>query len=75
MQPFLILLAAALLPAAAAGHKRRPPLPKRARDLDLDGVEIAAASQAGHRVLAKARRLDGGDETTWVADYSLKFQS
>lgn len=43
---------------------------------DLSNVEIKAESKVGSSVLSKARRLDGGDDAfTWIAGYSLKFQS
>jgi len=46
-----------------------------AADTDLSNVQIEAASKTGTSLLSKARRLDGGDETTWIAGYSLKFHS
>jgi len=70
MKPSLALLAAAL-PAA----RSRKTLPQ---DVDLSGVQIAAGTTAGGRLLSRARRLDGGgdgDEMTWIVDYSLKFHS
>ncbi len=74
----LVLLAAAA-PALVSGKR----LTKRARaralaaaaDSDLSNVKIEAASKTGGKLLSKARRLDGADETTWIAGYSLKFHS
>lgn len=68
MKLSIVILAAT---AAAASAKRRiKNLPEH-----LSNVEIEAGSRTGNKVLSKARRLDGGEEFTWIAGYSLKFQS
>eukprot|EP00584_Thalassiosira_punctigera_P001273 CAMPEP_0172525816 /NCGR_PEP_ID=MMETSP1067-20121228/838_1 /TAXON_ID=265564 ORGANISM="Thalassiosira punctigera, Strain Tpunct2005C2" /NCGR_SAMPLE_ID=MMETSP1067 /ASSEMBLY_ACC=CAM_ASM_000444 /LENGTH=238 /DNA_ID=CAMNT_0013309183 /DNA_START=37 /DNA_END=750 /DNA_ORIENTATION=+ len=61
-----------LAPALVSGKRLSKTLDTGA---DLSNVKIDAASKTGNKVLSKARRLDGGDETTWIAGYSLKFHS
>lgn len=74
---FSLAFLAAAAPALVSGKR----LTKTARakaiaaDTDLSNVQIEAASKAGNNLLSKARRLDGSDETTWIAGYSLKFHS
>jgi len=65
---FLAAAAPALVSAKTRAKKISP-------DMDLSNVEIKAQTKTGNNLLSKARRLDGGDETTWVAGYSLKFHS
>lgn len=72
MKLSLAILAAAA-PSLVAGKrvsKRNIPA-----DMDLSGVEIKAETKEGNKLLSKARRLDGADAMTWVAGYSLKFDS
>lgn len=73
-------LSLAILAAAAPSVVTGKPLKNqvRARALagtDLSGVEVKASSKTGNELLSKARRLDGDDEYTWIAGYSLKFHS
>ena len=76
MKLTLAILAAAA-PALVSGKR----LTKTARakaalaNTDLSNVQIEAGTKEGKNLLSKARRLDGGDEYTWVAGYSLKFHS
>jgi len=62
---------AAVLPAIAAKKARK----KALKDMDLSNVQIGAATKTGGDLLSKARRLDGNDETTWIAGYSLRFNA
>ena len=66
MKLSLAILAAA--PAIAAGKRLKA-------NTDLSNVEVKANSKTGGKLLSKARRLDGDSDMTWVAGYSLKFQS
>lgn len=53
-------------------------IPAMATAMELPSVAIEATSKAGSRILSKARRLDGDNDNsyaTWVAGYSLKFDS
>eukprot|EP00584_Thalassiosira_punctigera_P007466 CAMPEP_0172542988 /NCGR_PEP_ID=MMETSP1067-20121228/13488_1 /TAXON_ID=265564 ORGANISM="Thalassiosira punctigera, Strain Tpunct2005C2" /NCGR_SAMPLE_ID=MMETSP1067 /ASSEMBLY_ACC=CAM_ASM_000444 /LENGTH=401 /DNA_ID=CAMNT_0013329313 /DNA_START=101 /DNA_END=1303 /DNA_ORIENTATION=+ len=70
MKLSLAFLSAA--PALVSGKRLSKTL---AAETDLSNVKIEAASKTGNKVLSKARRLDGDDETTWIAGYSLKFHS
>jgi len=76
MKLTLAILAAAA-PALVSGKR----LTKTARakaalaNTDLSNVQIEAGTKEGKNLLSKARRLDGDDEFTWVAGYSLKFHS
>ncbi len=72
MKLSLAFLSAA--PALVSG-KRLSNSKTLAAETDLSNVKIEAASKTGNKVLSKARRLDGDDETTWIAGYSLKFHS
>lgn len=73
-------LSLAFLTAAAPVLVSGKRLKKTARaknlaETDLSNVNIDAATKTGNNLLSKARRLDGGDEFTWIAGYSLKFHS
>eukprot|EP00585_Thalassiosira_rotula_P012694 CAMPEP_0196130850 /NCGR_PEP_ID=MMETSP0910-20130528/1080_1 /TAXON_ID=49265 /ORGANISM="Thalassiosira rotula, Strain GSO102" /LENGTH=439 /DNA_ID=CAMNT_0041390233 /DNA_START=28 /DNA_END=1347 /DNA_ORIENTATION=+ len=76
MKLTLAILAAAA-PALVSGKR----LTKTARakaalaNTDLSNVQIKAETKEGKNLLSKARRLDGGDEFTWISGYSLKFHS
>ena len=51
-------------------------IPAAAMATELPDMAIEATSQAGSRLLSKARRLDNNDDVaTWVSGYSLKFHS
>jgi len=52
-------------------------IPVAAMATELPDMAIEATSQAGSRLLSKARRLDNNDsvDSTWVSGYSLKFHS
>ena len=69
----------AAVPAVISGKfvskTKRVSKTKLSTETDVSNVQIEAESKTGNRVLSKARRLDGGDEFTWVAGYSLKFHS
>jgi len=71
MKLSLAFLAAAA-PALVSGKRLAKNI---SPDMDLSNVEIKAQSKTGNKLLSKARRLDDGDATTWVAGYSLKFHS
>lgn len=75
MKLSLAFLAAAA-PALVSGKRMtRRAHAKALADTDLSNVKIDADTKTGNRLLSKARRLDGGDETTWISGYSLKFHS
>lgn len=65
---------AALL-AVSFGSASAARLPKgMEKTIDLGAQNIKADSKLGNKLLSGARRLDGNDDFTWVAGYSLKFQ-
>lgn len=72
-----LALIAVAAPAVAAVSPKKVSLKKRPiSKTDLPAADINAQSRTGNRLLSKARRLDGGEEAqTWVANYSLKFDS
>eukprot|EP00584_Thalassiosira_punctigera_P001938 CAMPEP_0172525906 /NCGR_PEP_ID=MMETSP1067-20121228/917_1 /TAXON_ID=265564 ORGANISM="Thalassiosira punctigera, Strain Tpunct2005C2" /NCGR_SAMPLE_ID=MMETSP1067 /ASSEMBLY_ACC=CAM_ASM_000444 /LENGTH=68 /DNA_ID=CAMNT_0013309293 /DNA_START=69 /DNA_END=272 /DNA_ORIENTATION=+ len=66
-------LSLAFLAAAPALVSGKRVTKKKLANTDLSDVKIEASSKTGNNLLSKARRLDGGDETTWIAGYSIKF--
>jgi len=53
----------ATLKAASAG-----------KSIELPNADIPASSKLGNRILSASRQLDGGDNFSWVAGYSIKFE-
>lgn len=44
------------------------------KNVEVPTSDIPASSKLGNRILSAARQLDGNDNFSWIAGYSLKFQ-
>lgn len=42
--------------------------------VELPNTDIPATSKLGSRILSASRQLDGNDDFSWVAGYSIKFE-
>jgi len=42
--------------------------------VELPNADIPATSKLGSRILSASRQLDGNDDFSWVAGYSIKFE-